>query len=697
MNEKINSLQDFCDMEALQHILRNWSQAANMGVILLDENNETIAGPYGFPPYCHHIYDTEKGRLGCMENMAKEEASLLCHAGLREFTIMVRLPGGRQLGKIICGQTILPGAEAPDFRELAESFGIPEDEEQLREGYSSITHKAHKEMEAARELLSSIIDTFIEKNYCKWLSLHEKNTDRTLSQLIQQLFGYNVTVDLTNMQYELIAGVGMDHAVDAMKQGSDYTELNRVLCSTLPADSSEKINSLIGVPALLEKAGKTGYMGRVVYRNPEPDRLHWYEAHLFMGFNENGVPIANILGRDVTAENEKMDALAQLEAERAASAAKSRFLSNMSHDIRTPLNGITGLLAIAKNHRSEQKIVDDCLDKINIASKHLLTLINDVLDLNKLESGKMVLSRESFDLIELIREVGYIVKPLAIEAKVFLALPEVEIIHQHIVSSPLHLRQLVVNIITNAIKYNRPGGKVITVIKETHSDENTAFVDCTVTDNGIGMSEEFQRHMFNPFEQENKQVKTTFRGSGLGMAIVKQLVDALGGTIDVKSRENEGTCIHFVLPFTIDKDYKDEPKSESTDVPDVSGARILLVEDNELNMEIAKMLLEDAGVVVTVAADGAQAVKAFAENPPDTFDVILMDIQMPGMDGLAATRCIRNHPRPDGATIPIYAMSANAFAEDVMYAKEAGMNGHLAKPLDLPKILSTISACLEKK
>ena len=174
MNEKINSLQDFCDMEALQHILRSWSQAANMGVILLDENNETIAGPYGFPPYCHHIYDTEKGRLGCMENMAKEEASLLCHAGLREFTIMVRLPGGRQLGKIICGQTILPGAEAPDFRELAEGFGIPEDEEKLREGYSSITHKAHKEMEAARELLSSIIDTFIEKNYSKWLSLHEK-------------------------------------------------------------------------------------------------------------------------------------------------------------------------------------------------------------------------------------------------------------------------------------------------------------------------------------------------------------------------------------------------------------------------------------------------------------------------------------------------------------------------------------------
>ncbi|MDO4204165.1 MAG: ATP-binding protein [Selenomonadaceae bacterium] len=697
MRDEINRLQDFCDMEALEHILKNWAQATNMGVILFGEDNGTLIGPHGFPAYCHLIYSGPAGRLGCKENAGKTDFNLSCHAGLNEFTIMVCLPDGRPLGKIICGQTKSPGAASPDFREMAERCGIPEQEAKLRAGYKAISYKSRKEMEASRELLSSIVETFIEKSYNKWLIHHEKSTDRTLSQLIQQLFGYNVTVNLANMQYELIAGIGMDPAVEQMKRFADYEELNRAMINALPAESRERVNSLVGIPALKKLAGVTGYIGRVVYNNPEPDGLHWYEAHLFMGFNENGNPIANILGRDVTAETEKMDTMAQLEAERAASAAKSRFLSNMSHDIRTPLNGIMGLLAIAKNHHDEKPVVDECLENINVASRHLLTLINDVLDLNKLESGKMVLAKESFNLLDVIREIGVIVKPLAVEAKVFLSMPEVDIIHPYVISSPLHIRQLVVNILTNAVKYNHPGGKVITVIRETHSDENTAYVDCTVTDDGIGMSEEFQQHMFNPFEQEHKQAKPKFQSTGLGLAIVKQIIDRLGGTIDVKSKENEGTCFRFMIPFTIDKNHKDEPRQESLSAPDVTGARVLLVEDNELNMEIATMLLEDAGAVVTTAADGEAAVEAFSNNPPGTFDIILMDIQMPVMDGLAATRTIRALPRPDGEAIPIYAMSANAFADDVIYAKEAGMNGHLAKPLDLPKILTTIAACMNRE
>jgi len=255
----------------------------------------------------------------------------------------------------------------------------------------------------------------------------------------------------------------------------------------------------------------------------------------------------------------------------------------------------------------------------------------------------------------------------------------------------LHLRQIFVNLITNSIKYNKPNGKVSIVIKEIACDEKTVTLQTTISDTGIGMSEEFQKHMFNAFEQENTSFKSTYQGSGLGLSIVKHLVEQLGGTIQVKSKENEGSTFIITMSHLLSSPVEEENETAEICATDISGVKILLVEDNELNMEIAQMLLEDAGAIVTSVTDGLQAVEAFKSSEPGSFDIILMDIQMPNMDGLQATRIIRNLSRPDAASIPIFAMTANAFADDVNSAKAAGMNEHLAKPLDVPKILATIA------
>ena len=382
---------------------------------------------------------------------------------------------------------------------------------------------------------------------------------------------------------------------------------------------------------------------------------------------------------------------AKQEAERA-NAAKSRFLSRMSHDIRTPLNGIIGILEInSKCH--DEKLAQENRDKAMVAANHLLSLINDVLEMSRLEDDNTELEHTAFNIRELTQDVLVISGMRAAEEGITLVHEDCspQFRYPYVYGSPLHVRQIFLNILGNAIKYNKPSGQVRCKAMFESSDGKSVRYKCIISDTGIGMSKEYLEHIFEPFSQEENDARTSYRGTGLGMAIVKTLIDKMNGTIDIRSELGVGSTFTVTIPFEIAAEEDVQTVSEEGIKADISGMRLLIVEDNELNLEIARYLLEDAGAVTDSAADGEQAVKKFSEAPQGTYDAILMDIMMPVMDGYSATMAIRALDRPDAGTIPIIAMTANAFSEDVIKCKKAGMNDHLAKPLVLDELMRTIA------
>ena len=378
-----------------------------------------------------------------------------------------------------------------------------------------------------------------------------------------------------------------------------------------------------------------------------------------------------------------------------ANAAKSSFLSRMSHDIRTPLNGIIGLIKINETHMDDRELVKTNQDKMLVYADHLLSLINDVLQMSKLEDENIEISHEPIDLGEISREVGTIISGRTAEAGIAFEIGKQELPVSYVYGSPLHIRQIFLNIYGNCIKYNKPHGKVTTTLKCLGEKNGIVTYRWTISDTGIGMSEEFLKHIFEPFVQEHSDARTVYSGTGLGMSIVKRIIDRMNGTIVVTSKEGEGSTFVITLPFEIAEKPEEIPAEMDGEV-NIAGLHLLLAEDNELNAEIARTLLEDEGAITTIVNDGQQAVDIFSRNKPGTFDAILMDIMMPEMDGLSATKAIRALDREDAGTIPIIAMTANAFDEDEKKCMEAGMNAHLVKPLDIQKMKEAVCRYLNK-
>ena len=381
-----------------------------------------------------------------------------------------------------------------------------------------------------------------------------------------------------------------------------------------------------------------------------------------------------------------------LEKANRANAAKSDFLSRMSHDIRTPLNGIIGCLTIAEANKNNPELLDQNRKNMRVAANHLLTLIDDILNMSKLEDNKVELAHTAFDVRHLGNDILTITEMLAKENNITLHLDgsSYNLPHPYVYGSTLHVRQIFVNILNNAVKYNKPGGEIYVKLESGACDEKNISYICTIQDTGIGMSPEFMSHLFDPFSQEKVDARSVFQGTGLGMSIVKSLVDKMNGTIEVKSEQNVGTTFTVTIPFEI---APQEAVSEVTDdsaVTSIRGVKILLAEDNDPNLEIVTELLEQQGAIITPARNGKEAVTIFENNAPGTFDVILMDIMMPVMDGLEACRTIRSLNRPDASTIPVIALTANAFFEDAKKCLDAGMNAHLTKPIDMKKMTQTI-------
>ena len=386
-------------------------------------------------------------------------------------------------------------------------------------------------------------------------------------------------------------------------------------------------------------------------------------------------------------------------AANAANRAKSTFLFNMSHDIRTPLNGIMGLLKIDKDHFEDRELVRANHDKMLVAADHLLSLINDVLEVSKLEDGNIELAHQPMSLADVSQEVGTIIGERTAEAGIRFEFQAQELPVVWVYGSPLHLRQIFLNIYGNCIKYNREGGSVTTQVQCLGAAHGRVTYRWTISDTGVGMSQEFLKRIFEPFAQERADARSVYQGTGLGMTIVRGLVEKMNGTIEVTSREGEGSTFVITMPFEIAPEQQPERPDESAaeEAKSIRGLCLLLVEDNDLNAEIAQTMLEDEGAQVTVAENGKRAVERFQSSLPGTFDAILMDVMMPVMDGLTATRAIRALDRPDAATVPILAMTANAFKENAEKCFAAGMNAHLTKPLRPEEMVRAIARCCDKE
>lgn len=374
---------------------------------------------------------------------------------------------------------------------------------------------------------------------------------------------------------------------------------------------------------------------------------------------------------------------------RVANEAKSEFLTRMSHDIRTPMNGIIGLLNIADRHAGDPTTVQRYHAKIHEAADYLLSLINDVLDMSKMDSQPIVLDTKSHYLRHIIKSCVDITQPRAAEAGLTIEMLDFDDFYPpRVFVSEQHLRQVLINLLSNAIKYNKPGGRI--QVSAAISEQNEDSITCrfTVSDTGIGMSKEFQKRMFEPFAQERDDARGEFKGTGLGLSIVKRIVDYKGGTICVDSTQGKGTTFTVTLSFRIDPDYKNEPlhaQKKSTFIT-LSGIKILAAEDNALNAEILQFMMEDAGAKIKLVGNGRALVDEFAQSTPSTYDCILTDIMMPVMDGYEAARKIRSMNRADAKTIPIIALTANAFVEDANKTKAAGMNAHITKPIEMEKL-----------
>ena len=403
-----------------------------------------------------------------------------------------------------------------------------------------------------------------------------------------------------------------------------------------------------------------------------------------------------IVAKQIEQEKALRDALVMA---RQANHAKTTFLSNMSHDIRTPMNAIIGFTALAQTHLDHPDQVEDYLKKIHTSSAHLLGLINEILDMSRIESGIVKLEENQVNLPGILRDLHGIIQGQIDEKRQKLLIETFEVIHEDVITDKLRLNQILLNIVGNAIKYTDIGGTIRVGMTEKTSDRpGYARYEFSIRDNGIGMSPEFADHIFDAFAREHTSTVSGIQGTGLGMAIAKNIVDLMDGQITVKSKLGKGTEVLVRVDLKIGEGVADEtPDQALISHESFRGKRILLVEDNDLNREIARTILEDAGIIVDTAEDGIEAVDLMSKATEEEYDLILMDIQMPKMDGYTATREIRTLKNNRKANIPIVAMTANAFEEDRKKSLEAGMNGHIAKPIDIDILSKMLDQMFEKE
>ncbi|MCI8307271.1 MAG: response regulator [Lachnospiraceae bacterium] len=519
------------------------------------------------------------------------------------------------------------------------------------------------------------------------------------SQIIEsfsRLYCAIYMVDIENDRIYEIAGEGEIKQIIGT-DGSASEKLSELCDTYIWPEYREEMESFIDIHTLGTRLRENPVLSMEYLTDDEI----WQKAGFIAGeYNDDGevtsaLYITRVIDEEKMRELEYHNGLLNaIDDANRANTAKSDFLSRMSHDIRTPINGILGMIDIAKKNMDNVEKQYDCFDKMEESSNQLLTIINDVLNMSKLESGNIEFANERFDLKEVIDECVSDIMAQALEQGITVRKGDIAFEHNHVMGSPLHIRQILINIYGNAVKYTERGGYVKIVSEEIDCDGADATYKFVVTDTGIGMSERFLKNIYQPFSQEDHGARTTYRGTGLGLSIVKKIVDNMGGVIEVQSKEGIGSTFTVILTLPI-AETGNEKKDESPEIAEegvdiLSGKNILVVEDNIINMEIAKFMLEEEGVNVITAENGKEGLDRFMQSDINEINVILMDLMMPVMDGIEAAGAIRRLGRADAGTVPILAMTAKAFVEDVIAVKEAGMNDHISKPIEKNKFFDTI-------
>ncbi len=691
-------IEDFCNMQEFKAIMSNWAKSTGLATVAVGADGEYISDCYNFTDFCINLTRrSAEGKERCAKCDREGKGVYVCHAGLIDFAIPITLTDGTVLGNILGGQ-ILP--EKPDedaFRKTARELGI--DEEIYIKALRKVNIRTHEEITASAQLLGDVINMFVRTSYADKVNKDIVNElkaaaakDKIFLELTKMMCGYNIILNLQTGKYSLIAGNGLKGDIQLLQSSSDYVSAFEEKLKYIDLAYIERFRALTSYEVLRSHAYESGFVGSLEYISIMKGQKKWNEVNVFMGVNESGEPIAHILGRDVTESHDRVEMLAQLEIEKEANAAKSVFLSNMSHDIRTPINGIMGMLTRANKHMDNPDILKDSLDKIQMSSKHLLSLINDVLDISRLEAGKMEFANEDFSISSLLSTCCSIIQGQLEGGNIEFSTDFSKISHDHVMGSELHIRQVLLNVLGNSVKYTTDGN-IDFIVEEVFSNKERVKFRFIVKDTGIGMSEDFQKRLFDAFTQENNSgARTKYAGTGLGMSIVKGMLDKMGGTIAVESTIDVGSTITIELELSISNEEHHQNVSETNNILiNTEGMKVLLVEDNELNMEFEKEVLLGAGCIVSEAVNGKEALDMFIDALPGTYDIILMDVMMPIMNGIDATKEIRRSGHPEAKTIPIIAQTANAFAEDVRAAKMAGMNEHVSKPIDTDELLRVMS------
>lgn len=531
-------------------------------------------------------------------------------------------------------------------------------------------------------------------------ALDEAKLSNEIIEAIAKSYQYISRIDIAKDWFEEIANRDAEN-MNYKKSGEVFSG-NRNVCKKLVAEEYQeaflKFTDITTLPVRMKNE-------ETIVMEYQMKDGNWHKLRFIEKKRDKDGNLTHVLCaiRSISDVKKKEQELLQQVAEaRKDAALKSRFLSNMSHDIRTPINGIIGMTELADRYPDNLEIQKKCREKLVESARHLVSMVNDILDMNKLETEQFVENDIPFNLAAVLNRVNTDQQMQAGKKKIDYVVDwkKSEMNHMYLMGNPVYIEKLLTVITDNAVKFTKPGGNVSVWCREISEDDERAFYEFGCSDNGIGMSEEFAGHAFEMFSQENKTSRTQYEGTGLGLAIAKKITERLGGTIEIKSKKNYGTTVTMTIPFKTGvqnlMQYTENVNTESTEDIPLEGLHALIAEDNELNLEIAKLMLEEKGICVECAADGKEAVAKFEESEPGYYDVIFMDIMMPYMNGWDATRKIRTLQRPDADKIPIIAMSANAFAEDIINSHISGMNWHLTKPIDADKLMTALKECIRK-
>ena len=531
-------------------------------------------------------------------------------------------------------------------------------------------------------------------------ALDEAKLSNEIIEAIARSYQYISRIDISKDWFEEIS----NRAAENMnyKKSGEVSSENRNTCKMFVAEEYQeafiKFTDITTLPVRMKNE-------ETIVMEYQMKDGNWHKLRFIEKKRDKDGNLTHVLCaiRSISDVKKKEQELLQQVAEaRKDAALKSRFLSNMSHDIRTPINGIIGMTELADRYPDNPEIQKKCREKLVESARHLVSMVNDILDMNKLETEQFVENDIPFNLAAVLNRVNTDQQMQAGKKKIDYVVDweKSELNHMYLTGNPVYIEKLLTVITDNAVKFTKPGGNVSVWCREISEDDERAVYEFGCSDNGIGMSEEFAGHAFEMFSQENKTSRTQYEGTGLGLAIAKKITERLGGTIKIKSKKGCGTTVIMTIPFKTGvqnlMQYTENVNTESTEDIPLEGLHALIAEDNELNLEIAKFMLEEKGICVECAADGKEAFEKFKESEPGYYDVIFMDIMMPYMNGWDATRKIRTLQRPDADKIPIIAMSANAFAEDIINSHISGMNWHLTKPVDADKLMTALKECIRK-